>query len=71
MCLSRPGETPLTRGRSPVKITGSCAELAVGFVHGSPWYRPIVRVGPLDYAWAARVAAAIATPGGPVSPRPG
>jgi AcrR family transcriptional regulator len=43
------------------EITSGYAELAVDLIYGCMWYRLIFRVGPLDYAWADQVAAAIAS----------
>jgi AcrR family transcriptional regulator len=54
--LGRLLERAVARG----EITSQYAAMAVDFVFGALWYRLIFHIGPLDYAWADAVAAAIA-----------
>ena len=53
----------LERGADRGEIGPEFAGLAVDFVYGSLWYRLIFQIGPLDYAWADAVAAAITNSG--------
>lgn len=52
--------TLLDRAVSRGEIDERRIASALDFIYGSLWYRLIFDIGPLDYAWADEVAAAIA-----------